>query len=56
MIMQDYRSTALVCTPSYALILADWIERVGAEVKLVEPSSISRHEGTANRVVDRIKP
>lgn len=29
MIMQDYRSTALVCTPSYALTLADRIEKTG---------------------------
>lgn len=29
MIMQDYRSTALVCTPSYALTLADRMEAMG---------------------------
>ncbi len=29
MIMQDYRSTALVCTPSYALTLADRMEKTG---------------------------
>ena len=29
MIMQDYRSTALVCTPSYALTLADRMEKQG---------------------------
>jgi len=28
---------------------------VGAKVKLVEPSSIQRHEGKANRVIDRRK-
>ncbi len=28
---------------------------VGARVKLVEPSSIPRHEGKANRVIDRRK-
>jgi len=29
MIMQDYRSTALVCTPSYALTIADRMEQKG---------------------------
>jgi len=29
MIMQDYRSTVLVCTPSYALTIADRIDRQG---------------------------
>ena len=29
MIMEDYRSTVLVCTPSYALTIADRIERMG---------------------------
>lgn len=29
MIMEDYRSTVLVCTPSYALTIADRIERQG---------------------------
>ncbi len=29
MIMQDYRSSALVCTPSYALTLADRMEKLG---------------------------
>lgn len=33
MIMQDYRSTALVCTPSYAITLADQIERQGIDPK-----------------------
>ncbi|HET98023.1 MAG TPA: phenylacetate--CoA ligase family protein [Desulfurivibrio alkaliphilus] len=28
-IMQDFRTTALVCTPSYALLLADTIEEMG---------------------------
>jgi phenylacetate-CoA ligase len=28
---------------------------VGAKVKLVEPSSIPRHEGKAQRVIDRRK-
>lgn len=46
----------VVCTPSYALILADWMERGGAEVKSVELSSILRHEGKVNRVVDRKNP
>ncbi len=27
MIMQDYRSSALVCTPSYALTIADYLEK-----------------------------
>ncbi len=31
MIMQDYKSTALVCTPSYALTLADYIEKQGID-------------------------
>lgn len=31
MIMQDYRSTALVCTPSYALTLADRMEKQGMD-------------------------
>jgi len=31
MIMQDYRSTALVCTPSYALTLADKLARQGTD-------------------------
>lgn len=29
MIMEDYRSSVLVCTPSYALTIADRIERMG---------------------------
>ena len=33
MIMQDYRSSALVCTPSYAITLADWIEKQGIDPK-----------------------
>lgn len=32
MIMQDYRSTALVCTPSYALTLADRMEKSGYDI------------------------
>ena len=32
MIMQDYRSTALVCTPSYALTLADRMEKTGQDI------------------------
>ncbi len=31
MIMQDYRSTALVCTPSYGLTLADRMEQKGID-------------------------
>ena len=33
MIMQDYRSTALVCTPSYAVTIADRIENLGIDPK-----------------------
>lgn len=33
MIMQDYRTTALVCTPSYAVTLADRIEKSGIDPK-----------------------
>ncbi len=40
MIMQDYRSTALVCTPSYALTLADRMERLG-----LDPASLSLRVG-----------
>jgi phenylacetate-CoA ligase len=32
MIMQDYRSTALVCTPSYALTIADRMEKTGHDI------------------------
>jgi len=40
MIMQDYRSTALVCTPSYALTLADRMEKTG-----LDPKSLSLKVG-----------
>jgi len=33
MIMQDYKSTVLVCTPSYAVTIADRIERQGIDPK-----------------------
>jgi phenylacetate-CoA ligase len=33
MIMQDYRSTALVCTPSYAVTIADRIDKLGIDPK-----------------------
>jgi phenylacetate-CoA ligase len=33
MIMQDYRTTALVCTPGYAIILAERMERIGIDPK-----------------------
>jgi phenylacetate-CoA ligase len=33
MIMQDYKSTVLVCTPSYAITLADRIEQMGIDSK-----------------------
>jgi phenylacetate-CoA ligase len=35
MIMQDYKSTVLVCTPSYALTLADLIEKKGIDPQLL---------------------
>ncbi|NIQ94866.1 MAG: phenylacetate--CoA ligase [Desulfuromonadales bacterium] len=31
MIMQDYKSSALVCTPSYALTIADRLEKLGID-------------------------
>jgi phenylacetate-CoA ligase len=40
MIMQDYRSSALVCTPSYALTLADKLARQGTD-----PASLSLRVG-----------
>jgi len=40
MIMQDYRSTALVCTPSYALTVADRLEKSG-----IDPRSLSLRVG-----------
>ncbi|BCA79764.1 phenylacetate--CoA ligase [Desulfuromonas sp. AOP6] len=40
MIMQDYRSTALVCTPSYALTLADRMEKQG-----ISPDSMALKVG-----------
>lgn len=33
MIMQDYKTTALVCTPSYAITLADRMEKMGIDPK-----------------------
>ncbi len=33
MIMQDYKTTALICTPSYAITLADRIELMGIDPK-----------------------
>ncbi len=33
MIMQDYKSTVLVCTPSYAITLADRMEKLGIDPK-----------------------
>lgn len=35
MIMQDYKSTALVCTPSYAITIADHMEKKGIDPKLL---------------------
>ncbi len=40
MIMQDYRSSALVCTPSYGLTLADRMEKQG-----IDPSSLALRVG-----------
>jgi phenylacetate-CoA ligase len=40
MIMQDYKSTALVCTPSYAVTIADRIEKLG-----LDPKSLSLKVG-----------
>ena len=40
MIMQDYRSTALVCTPSYALTIADRMEKQG-----INPNSLALRVG-----------
>lgn len=40
MIMQDYKSTALVCTPSYAITLADLIEKQG-----IDPQTLSLKYG-----------
>lgn len=40
MIMQDYRSTALVCTPSYAITIAERIEQLG-----IDPKSLSLKTG-----------
>jgi phenylacetate-CoA ligase len=31
-IMQDFRTTALVCTPSYALLIADTIQEMGIDI------------------------
>lgn len=40
MIMQDYKSTVLVCTPSYAIAIADRIEKMG-----IDPKSLSLKVG-----------
>ena len=40
MIMQDYRSSALVCTPSYGLTLADRMEQQG-----IDPDSLALRVG-----------
>ena len=40
MIMQDYRSTALVCTPSYGLTLADRMEKLG-----IDPATLALRVG-----------
>lgn len=40
MIMQDYKSSVLVCTPSYAVTIADKIEKMG-----IDPKSLSLKVG-----------
>lgn len=40
MIMQDYKTTALVCTPSYAVTLADRLDKLG-----IDPKSLSLKVG-----------
>ena len=40
MIMQDYRTTVLVCTPSYAITIADRMEKMG-----IDPKSLSLKVG-----------
>ncbi|RNC68769.1 MAG: phenylacetate--CoA ligase family protein [Desulfuromonadales bacterium] len=40
MIMQDYKTTALVCTPSYAITIADKMEKMG-----IDPKSLSLKVG-----------
>ncbi len=40
MIMQDYRSSVLVCTPSYAITIAERIEQLG-----IDPKSLSLKVG-----------
>ncbi|HXV22449.1 MAG TPA: phenylacetate--CoA ligase [Desulfuromonadales bacterium] len=40
MIMQDYRSTAVVCTPSYAMTMADRMEKLG-----IDPASLALKVG-----------
>ncbi len=40
MIMQDYKTTALVCTPSYAITIADRMEKLG-----LDPKSLSLKVG-----------
>jgi phenylacetate-CoA ligase len=40
MIMQDYKSTALVCTPSYAITMANRMEQMG-----IDPRSLSLRVG-----------
>jgi phenylacetate-CoA ligase len=40
MIMQDYKTTALVCTPSYAVTIADRLDKMG-----IDPKSLSLRVG-----------
>ncbi|MCX5894214.1 MAG: phenylacetate--CoA ligase [Proteobacteria bacterium] len=39
-IMQDYRSTVLVSTPSFALIVADWLHKLG-----IDPKTLNLRKG-----------
>ncbi len=59
-IMQDFRTTALICTPSYALLIADTIEEMGLNINSfslkyglfgAEPWS----EGMRQEIQDRLK-
>ena len=58
MLMQDFGTTALACTPSYALALAETADEIEsaiglhAVVRLVEPKTIERSMGKRKRVID----
>jgi phenylacetate-CoA ligase len=60
MIMQDYKTTALVCTPSYAVTLADRMEKLGIDPNALslkvglfggEPWSEAMRRGIENRLM-----